>query len=376
MSPSEYSPVSFRPILEHLITNPKTFTQEEARLAFHHLGQDNFSGATPVQVGAFLMALKYSNKAESREIIAIAAEVMRLYTTKIEVQGDKDGQEPFVVDIVGTGGDEWDTFNVSTAAAIVAAGAGAKVCKHGSSTTASKSGSSDLLSALGCQLPAAAPSVIPSSLPFTFLHAAATQPSISRLESVRSSLPFRTIFNVLGPLLNPTNPRGIVLGVYSKELGPVFAHALKKSSKVERALIVCGEEGLDEISIAGSTRVWELNDVDGSVTESTIHPALFGIEARPLETVVGSTPDVNAKILMHLLSCGKEPLPPNDELPSSFSIGAVRDYVVINAAALLKVAGLATDWKDGVRLARESIDSGKALHALTMFRTWGQNQAA
>ncbi|KAG9040297.1 anthranilate phosphoribosyltransferase [Tulasnella sp. UAMH 9824] len=376
MSPLQYSPATFKPILEHLITNPKTFTQEEARLAFHHLGQDDFSGATPVQVGAFLMALKYSNKAHSPEIIASAADVMRSYAAKTEVQRDNSGQEPFVVDIVGTGGDEWNTFNVSTAAAIVAAGAGAKVCKHGSSATVSTSGSSDLLSALGCPLLTPTPSVIPSSLPFTFLHAAATQPSISRLEPVRKSLPFRTIFNVLGPLLNPTNPRGMVLGVYTKELGPVFAHALKESGKVERALIVCGQEGLDEISIAGSTWVWELNGVDGSVTESTIHPALFGIEARPLETVVGSTPDVNAKVLMHLLSSGKEPLPSNDELPPSFSMGAVQDYVLINAAALLKVTGLATDWKDGVRLARESIDSGKALSALTMFRTWGQNQTA
>ncbi|KAG9016790.1 anthranilate phosphoribosyltransferase, partial [Tulasnella sp. 427] len=146
------------------------------------------------------------------------------------------------------------------------------------------------------------------------------------------------------------------------------------SGKVERALIVCGQEGLDEISIAGGTWVWELNG--GTVTESTIHPALFGIEAKPLENVVGSTPDVNARILMHLLSSGKEPLPPADDLPPSFCIDAARDYVLINTAALLKIAGLATDWKDGVRLARESIESGKALETLTTFREWGKTQVA
>lgn len=156
----------------------------------------------------------------------------------------------------------------------------------------------------------------------------------------------------------------MVLGVYTKSLGPVFARALRDAG-VERALVVCGQEGLDEISIAGGTWTWKLEK--GQITESVIHPSHFGISAQPLDWVVGSTPDVNAATLTALLQ--NQPAP---DLPPPASLNAIRDFVLINAAALLVIAGIASDYPDGVRLAKESIASGSAWKALQSFKGMGQ----
>ncbi|KAG8908948.1 anthranilate phosphoribosyltransferase [Tulasnella sp. 403] len=353
-----FTPDTFKPLLQKLIDRPDEFTGNETRLAFHHLAQKEFGGATPVQIGAFLMALKYSGKAHDDVIISAAAEVMRSYALTVKLDGDTD----FIVDIVGTGGDGHNTFNVSTTAAIVAAGAGARVCKHGSKASTSSSGSADILAALGCRHPPATDSPLPR-VPFVFLSAGNYHPAIGALAPIRKSLPFRTIFNVLGPLLNPARPKGMVLGVYIKPLGPVFARALRDAG-VKRALVVCGQEGLDEISIAGGTWVWSLQN--GEITETVIHPSHFGLSAQPLDHVVGSTPSINAETLTALLT-NKAAV----NLPPPASLDAIRDYVLINASALLVVAGIATDYKDGVRLARESIESGKAWEALAAFRDMG-----
>ena len=373
-----FTPATFKPILEHLINDPKSFTHEETYQAFHHLAQPDFAGATAVQIGAFLMALKYSGRAHAPDVIASAADVMRSYSAPVKWEGG--APEGFIVDVVGTGGDGYNTFNISTAAAIVAAGAGARVCKvnttrsiytcfliclqHGSPAATSSTGSSDLFGALNCSLPGPTASAIPSNLKFSFLTASLYQPAISQLSVVRKSLPFRTIFNVLGPLLNPANPQGMVLGVYSKELGPAFAHALKQSGRVKRALIVCGQEGLDEISLSGGTWVWEIRD--GEIQKpSVIHPAMFGIEARPLSEVIGSTPDVNAGILEGLLNQKQ-----GVTLPEGTKMESIKDMVCMNASALLVVAGLADSWEQGVKLANESIESGQAWKAFTEFRDW------
>lgn len=208
-------------------------------------------------------------------------------------------------------------------------------------------------------------------IPFVFLAAADYHPAISQLSPIRKSLPFRTIFNVLGPLLNPTRPNGMVLGVYTQELGPIFAEALKQAG-VKRALVVCGQEGLDEISIAGGTWVWSLED--GQITESVLHPTHFGLKAYPLETVIGSTPDVNATILKALLTNSPPPAVEFLQPPSLVNFDAIRDFVLINASALLVIAGLAQDWKDGVKLARQGIESGKAWDALCAFRDLGKER--
>ncbi|KIO20286.1 hypothetical protein M407DRAFT_245869 [Tulasnella calospora MUT 4182] len=350
-----FTPDSFKPLLQKLIDHPDEFTAQETRLSFHHLAQKEFGGATPVQIGAFLMALKYSGKAHDDIIISAAAEVMRSYAIGVKLEGSDD----FVVDIVGTGGDGHNTFNVSTSAAIVAAGAGARVCKHGSKASTSSSGSADILAALGCHHPPATNAPLPK-IPFVFLAAGNYHPAIGALASIRKSLPFRTIFNVLGPLLNPARPKGMVLGVYIKALGPVFARALRDAG-VQRAFVVCGQEGLDELSIAGGSWIWSLEN--GQITESVIHPSHFGLTAQPLDFVVGSTPKVNAATLTALLK--NQPAP---DLPAPASLDAIRDFVLLNASALLVVAGVASDFKDGVKRARESLENGKAWEALLAFR--------
>jgi len=354
---------SFKPLLQKLIDRPDEFTAEETRLAFHHLAQKEFGGATPVQIGAFLMALKYSGKAHDDIVISAAAEVLRSYAIGVTLEG---GDADFTVDIVGTGGDGHNTFNVSTSAAIVAAGAGARVIKHGSKASTSSSGSSDILAALGCQHLPPTTTHLPR-IPFVFLSAVNYHPAIGALSPIRKSLPFRTIFNVLGPLLNPSRPRGMVLGVYTKSLGPVFARALRDAG-VERAMVVCGQEGLDEISIAGGTWTWTLEG--GQITEAVVHPVHFGLAAQPLNWVAGSTPAINAATLTALLTSTPAP-----NLPPPVSLDAIRDFVLLNAAALLVVAKVAVDYKDGVRLARESMTNGKAWEALQTFRKMGIERA-
>lgn len=168
------------------------------------------------------------------------------------------------------------------------------------------------------------------------------------------------MFNVLGPLINPAHPKGIVLGVAERELGPTFARSLKESG-VRRALVVCGREGLDEISCAGETDVWELRD--GVISEGRIRPELFGLSSHPLSSVAGGTPEENARTFKELLCSG-------DEIPEK--LRPVLDFVLMNASAVLVVAGLAKDYEEGTRMAREAVRSGKAWEALERFRREGE----
>jgi anthranilate phosphoribosyltransferase len=172
------------------------------------------------------------------------------------------------------------------------------------------------------------------------------------------------MFNILGPLINPARPQGMVLGVAEKELGRTFAESLK-SGGVKRALVVCGAECLDEISCAGKTYVWELKN--NQITEMTVHPLDFGVGTHKLESVAGASPEENATVFKQLLCSG-------DNIPEELT--PVLDFVLINASALIVVAGLAENFKDGVKLARESISSGKAWQALEAFREAGKQSAA
>lgn len=175
---------------------------------------------------------------------------------------------------------------------------------------------------------------------------------------IRRALPFRTIFNLLGPLINPVHPQGMILGVPDPSLGPIFARALKDGGGgTTRAMVVCGAEGLDEISCAGITYTWTLSE-DGEITEGTLHPERdFGIPVHPLTDVKSSTPVENARILEQLLTSG-----------TISSSSPVTDFILINASALLVIAGIATDFKHGVTLGRESMSTGKAWDALQMFK--------
>jgi len=277
-----------------------------------------------------------------------------------------------VVDIVGTGGDGHNTFNVSTTAAIVAAGAGARVIKHGSRASTSSSGSADLLERLDCLfIPPTPGTTIPfPRIPFQYILAPHYHPSLAFLAPYRKLLPFRTMFNVLGPLINPARPKGMVLGICEPELGATFARSLLDGG-VEKALIVCGVERLDEISCAGPTHVWEMNrGADGkeNITEYLVDPKTdFGVDTHPLEDVAGHSPEENAAVFVRLLNPAQR-LPPDADRETSKKDNAITDFVVINASALLVVAGIANDFKHGVELARDSITSGKAWQALQTFR--------
>ena len=369
----DLSPTTFKPVLKKLIKSPLDFGTADIELALDHVVTPG--AALPEQVGAFLTGLAVARVERRKEIlIAAAAFLYSRSVPAIVLDSDKD----FIVDIVGTGGDSHNTFNVSTTAAVVAAGAGARVIKvkvyspptrllivntaryqHGNRASTSSSGSADLLQSLGCVFVpprAEAPTPIPG-IPFTFLPAWQYHPSLAALAPARRALPFRTVFNVLGPLLNPTRPRGMVLGVAEPALGPPFVAALKAGG-VKRAYVVCGAEDLDEISCAGDTHLWELLD-DGSVRERTLCPADFGLPAHPLEEVKGASPEENAAAFKTLLTSG-------DKIPARLT--PVLDFVLMNAAALLVVAGRAADLKEGARLAREAVISGKAWAALEAFR--------
>ncbi|KAG2341593.1 anthranilate phosphoribosyltransferase [Suillus weaverae] len=370
----EYTPDSFKILLGKLVKTPKYFTPEDLKLALHHLFTPD--AVLPAQIGAFLAALHIGRVEKRPGFLAAAAKVLRARALQAAIE---DGDTDFVVDIVGTGGDGHNTFNVSTTAAVVAAGAGARVIKvelfcvcygnfadeankHGSKASTSSSGSADLLQSLDCLFTAPSPGTpFPiSKVPFTFILAPHYHPALAMIAPYRKSLPFRTLFNVLGPLINPARPRGMVLGVAERELGPTFVQSLHEGG-VERALVVCGAEGLDEISCAGDTYAWQL--VDGKITETTLHPDLFGLSIHPLASVAGGTPTENAGTFKALLNSG-------NNIPESLT--PVLHFVLLNASALLVVAGLASDFKEGVALAMDSITSGSAWDALLVFRNAGR----
>lgn len=266
------------------------------------------------------------------------------------------------VDIVGTGGDGQNTFNVSTSAAIVAAGMGIKVGKHGGKASTSMSGAGDLLTCLGADMSRVHQSTVPEIVakgPFCFLFAPMFHPVMNRVAPVRKSMGIPTLFNVLGPLVNPIPVKARIIGVYSETLGPIFAEAITHINRVQGmsqspALVVWGEEGLDEISPAGRTKVWKVTPSQ-EIEEFYLTPEDFGLRRHPLTEVSSGTPTENATVLKQLLS---------NELAEDHPIA---DYVVMNAAALAVIDGFAKDWKHGVELARESIKSGKALNALETF---------
>ncbi|KAF9013548.1 anthranilate phosphoribosyltransferase, TrpD [Cyathus striatus] len=357
MAQSEYSQQTFKPLLNKLVQTPEYFSPDDLKLALNHLFTPD--AVHPAQIGAFLAAL-HINRVERRpESLAAAASVLRERALKAEVL---DRDEDFVVDIVGTGGDGYNLFNVSTAAAIVAAGAGARVIKHGSRASTSSSGSADLLESLDCFFTEPTPGTttpIPK-IPFTFILAPHYHPSLAALAPYRKALPFRTMFNVLGPLINPARPNGMVLGVAEREIGATFAHSLSEGG-VQRALVVCGCEKLDEISCAGPTWAWELKN--GKVTEMTMTPEMFGLPAHPLTAVAGGSPKENAETFKTLLNSG-------EHLPEK--LVPVLDFVCMNASALLVVSAVAKDYVEGVRLAKESVLSGRAWQALEIFRNAGK----
>jgi anthranilate phosphoribosyltransferase len=296
--------------------------------------------ADPVEIGAFLVGL--AAVGESPQALAVGAQAMRARMTRINAP---DG----AIDTCGTGGDARGTWNISTAAALVAAGAGAVVAKHGNKAASSKSGSAEVLEALGVNL-FASPAQIERALDeagVAFLFAQAHHGAVRHVGPARRTLGVRTIFNLLGPLSNPAGAKHQLLGVFDRKWLTPMAEALRDLG-AKRAMIVHGGDGLDEITTTGVTYVAELQD-DGTITQYEITPEDAGLTRSALDDLKGGEPDENAAAARALLDG---------------AAGAYRDIVVLNAAAALKLAGLAHDLKDGAALAAAAIDDGRARTAL------------
>lgn len=295
---------------------------------------------TPAQIGAFITALRM--KGESVEELTGAAASMRRHAILIDAGGLP------VVDTCGTGGDGSHTFNVSTAAALVVAGAGVPVAKHGNRAVTSRCGSADVLAELGVNIEAP-PEVVEECIQTAgigFLFAPKLHPAMKHAAPVRRELGIRTIFNMLGPLTNPAGARGQVLGVFSPELTEPFAAVLCELGSA-RAFIVHGRDGMDEITVTAPTRMTELRD--GRIATREFDPLPFIGELHSLEDVAGGDPPKNANIIRRVLAGEK---------------GACRDIVLLNAAAGIVAGGKADSLEEGFELARVSIDGGKAAKAL------------
>jgi len=306
--------------------------------------------ATPVQIGAFITALRM--KGETVEEITGAATVMRAKATKIDITSlVADGT---ILDTCGTGGDGTNTFNVSTASAFVAAGGGVTVAKHGNRAVSSKCGSADVLETLGVKLniPHADVAKCLKEVGIGFLFAPLFHGAMKYAAGPRQEIGLRTIFNVLGPLTNPAGATAQVLGVYDQALTEKIAMVLGKLGTAQ-AFVVCGKGTFDEISITSSTRVSHLKD--GKVQTFDIAPEDFGFKRANIDAIKGGTTQENAEIIKHILEGEK---------------GPKRDMVVFNTGAAFAAAGLDPDINKGIQRAIDSIDSGKAkekLNELILF---------
>jgi anthranilate phosphoribosyltransferase len=301
--------------------------------------------ATDAQIGGLLVALRV--KGETIDEIAGAAEVMREMATPVAVRG------AHLVDLVGTGGDGANLFNVSTAACFVAAAAGAQVAKHGNRSVSSTSGSSDVLECLGVPLDLSPEQVAQAieSVGLGFMFAPAHHSAMRYAIGPRRELGLRTLFNLLGPLTNPAGVRRQVLGVFSPALCRPLAEALAALGS-EHAMVVHAEDGLDELSIAAPTRVCELRD--GTLSEYRVEPAQFGLAAASLDGLSVNSPQASAALIRAALGGEPEAAP-------------ARAIIALNAGACIYVAGLADSLADGVARARELIDSGAARDRLDGF---------
>jgi len=300
-------------------------------------------GASPAQIGSFLTALRM--KGETVAEITGAARVMREKATKVDA--------PFgVVDTCGTGGDNSMTFNISTAAAFVSSGAGLVIAKHGNRSVSSKSGSADVLRALGVNIEAEVDrgEECIREAGIGFLFATLLHGAMKYAAPVRREIGIRSIFNILGPLTNPAGAKRQVIGVYDSSLTDSLAMVLNNLGS-EHAFIVRGEDGLDEITLTDETRVTELKA--GSIRTYHIKPEDFGFERCSPKDLLGGGPDENAEIIMGVFE-GKK--------------GPARDIVILNAAAAITAGGLSSKMEEGIAMAHGSIDSGLALQKLESLK--------
>lgn len=317
----------------------KSLTMGEAALVMEEIMEGK---ATSAQLGAFITAL--SIKGETPDVIAGLASVMREKAVRVRPDGP-------VLDIVGTGGDGLNTFNISTTAALVAAGAGVKVAKHGNRAATSQCGSADVLEKLGVKIDLTAEEVQQCirEAGIGFMFAPMFHPAMKFAAGPRSEIGIRSVFNILGPLTNPAYAEYQVIGVPSIDLAEKIVPALMRLS-IKHALVVHGLNGMDEISITGRSMCWEVRKGELQRDRQQIVPEDFGLQSAPENAVRGGTPEENAQTALKVLRG---------------SGGPIRDVVILNAAAALLAGDRVETMQQGVELARETLDTGRALEKLT-----------
>ena len=318
------------------VVSGQSLSMEDASLVMREIMEGE---ATPAQLGAFLTALAL--KGETTQEIAGMAKVMREMALHVKVDGE-------LIDTVGTGGDGKNTFNISTATAFVAAGAGLKVAKHGNRAASGSCGSADVLEALGVQIELSPEAVAQcvNEVGVGFMFAPAFHPAMRYAGPVRREIGIRTVFNILGPLTNPAGAQTQLLGVAFPELGGIMAEVLGFLGS-HHAMIVHGHGGLDEISLSGDTSVWEVRG--GEVEEWTLHVEDTGLPETPIEAIQGGTKEENAATMRRVFQ-GEQ--------------GPVRDMVLLNSAGVLMVGDKAESIRKGVEMSAGIIDSGAALAKL------------
>jgi len=321
----------------------ENLSEDEAAAAFEVIMRGD---ATPSQIAGFVVALRM--KGETVDELTGFARTARAVATRIQVEGA-------LLDTCGTGGDGLATFNISTLAAIVAAACGARVAKHGNRAASSMCGSADVLEQLGVKIDLAPEGVARciDEAGIGFLFAPVFHPSFRFAGVPRRELGLRTVFNVLGPLCNPAGAKYQALGVADGAMAAKMADVLQRLG-VERAIVFHASDGMDELSVASPSTVIE---IDGRRKEYELDPVELGLSRAPVEAMRGGGPEENARLAREVLGGAKGPR---------------RDVVLLNAAAALRAAGLAEEWKDGLGLAAEAIDSGRAGEVLLRWATISQ----
>lgn len=306
--------------------------------------------ATDAQIASFLTALRI--KGETVQEITAAAEVMQDKCIHIDTKCSE------VVDIVGTGGDCTGTFNITTAAAFIAAGAGCKIAKHGNRSVSSKSGAADVLEAFGVDINLKSDQSLEifKKTGICFLFAPDYHPCMKYVANVRHEIGFRTLFNILGPLINPACTSTQMIGVYDEKLVRPVAEVLRNLG-ITNGMTYHGADGLDEASITTKTAIAEIKNSE--IISYTIHPADFGLKTAPLKDIQGGNPKENSEIIKNIFN--------------KKDAGAKRDIAILNAALIIYVAKKANTIKEGIELAKASIDNGLALSTLENFISYSKS---
>lgn len=368
------------PYIKSLMMSPPNFTTADLEFVLSLI----FNGVpNEIQIGVFLTLLSERKLDKDAKYVSTAVKTMLQFSSIPKLDYPKLGNQKTFADIVGTGGDGQNTFNVSTSSAIVVSGMGhpdVVVVKHGGKASTSNSGAGDLIMNLGVDSSKINASSVPRIIdtPFIFLFAPSFHHGMKSVINVRKSLGIPTIFNILGPLLNPIKVNARVLGVYSESLGELYAETIKQLTPEQfdqfssdptginydqhynidnkyRILVVWGEIGLDEVAPCGRTKIWYIDPKSKQVNTEYLSPSDFGLPEHSIASVQSKSPEENAKYLRDKILKNNIDLEAHDP---------ITDYILMNSAVLAVSCGIAKDWKHGVALAKESIRSGKALKSL------------